>query len=176
MDIVTRKIDDDYWADTKEAYEAWERLNSALKKIKSRKANFPSGVSEAVVGRVYGYDIITQGSGDLYAPRNDRIVEVKATSNYNIDLSSFSPSEFYDNLVFVRYNQKSKVFEIYDLNRNRDAVDPIQISKKETYRDQREQGRRSRFSVLDKIIKAEGLEPDRVFCIRDGVVKVEVQE
>ena len=26
MDTVTRKIDDDYWADTKEAYEAWERL------------------------------------------------------------------------------------------------------------------------------------------------------
>lgn len=87
-----------------------ERLNSTLKKIKSRKANFPSGISEAVVGHVYGYDIITSGSGDLYDPKNDRIVEVKATSNYNIDLSSFSPSEFYDNLVFVRYNQKSKVF------------------------------------------------------------------
>lgn len=168
--IETRKIDDNYWETTKKAYVAWVELNKALKEIDARKANFPSGISESVVGHVYGFDTITKGSGDLYDSENDRIIEVKGSANYNKDLTSFSPSEFYDDLFFVRYNQDNKTFEIYDLKRSRDAIDEILVNKTETYKEHREQGRRPRFSIIEQIIGKEDLKPDKIFSIDTGSV------
>ncbi|WP_243342308.1 Bsp6I family type II restriction endonuclease [Anaerococcus sp. AGMB09787] len=168
--MKTRRIDEDYWETTKKAYLAWVKLNDALNKIKSRKANFPSGISEAVVGYVYDYEIIEKGAGDLYDPTNDRIIEVKASANYNRDLTSFSPSEFYDDLIFVRYNQDNMTFDIYDLKRSRDAIDDIPVSTTETYKDHRSQGRRPRFSIIDQIIEKENLKPDKIFSIDTGSI------
>lgn len=170
--MYTRKIDDNYWENTKKAYFSWVKLNEALQAIGSRKANFPSGISEAVVGHVYGYEIIVGRAGDLYDPVNNKIIEVKASSNYNRDLTSFSPSEFYDNLIFVRYNEKRQTLEIYNLNRNRDEIDKIPVNLTETYQDQREQGRRPRFSIIKQIIEKENLKPDHIFCIDKGSVNL----
>lgn len=167
-----KKIDDDYWETTKEAYVAWVKLNEALENIESRKSNFPSGISEAVVGHIYGYDLKIDGAGDLYDSKNDKIIEVKATGNYDSDLSSFSPSEWYDNLIFVRYNPKRERFEIYDLKRNRDQIDKVLVNSTETYKVHREQGRRPRFSIIDKIIKKEKLEPDEIFRIDTNSVNL----
>ena len=97
--------------------------------------------------------------GDARNPDTGEICEAKATSNYDSDMSSFSPNERFDHLFFIRLDQREDMAYIYDLGIDSEDLKDIPVSRTETVRDQQAQGRRPRFSVIKQVINEEGLEP-----------------
>ncbi|MGY3735778.1 hypothetical protein ACWOAN_03270 [Lactococcus taiwanensis] len=52
------------------------------------------------------FDLNKGTAGDVKNPQTSEIIELKATSNWESDLISFSPNENFDKLYFARLNQK----------------------------------------------------------------------
>lgn len=67
------------------------------------------------------------------------INEVKGASSTGPN--SFSPSEWFDNLFFVKYNLKT-TFKIYKIDINRKDIEKVKVNKNETFLDQANAGRR----------------------------------
>ena len=97
-----------------------------------------------------------EGSGG-YAINGDEIVEFKATSNWGLDTSSFSPSEKFDKLYFLRLDKKNDELYIYDTGMNADELKKIKVNKNETFAQQQASGRRPRFSIINFIIEPKEL-------------------
>lgn len=78
------------------AYHHWKILNQTLKKFASKTVNFPEAISEALVCYQLGYiwhneaKIKTVGDATTL---DSKLIEIKATSNFNSDLTSFSRSK-----------------------------------------------------------------------------------
>ena len=74
-----------------EAYYAWKKLNKKLSQFASRTVNFPEAISESIASYCLGYNwhnkAKTKQSGDASTP-DGKLVEIKATSNFNDDLTS----------------------------------------------------------------------------------------
>lgn len=172
--ITSRVVDEETWFLTREAYLAWDKLNEALLALGSRIANFPSIISELAACYFLNYEHMLVGnSGDAYDRANNHIIEIKATSNYNIDLSSFSPSEWYDNLIFVRHSIENKTLSLYNLRMSRDDIDLIPVNSYQTYADHRLANRRPRFSIIRQIIERYNLKPDVIIDMETGQVFIE---
>lgn len=136
----------------------WRSLDRALLEDleETRGANFPSAASE--IFACYAFDLKwNKGSaGDAY-DSDGRIIEVKSASAAGYDVTSFSPKEVYDNLVFVRYHKYEDVVYIYDLHMNSADIGKMKVNSTETLEDQQKAGRRPRFSIERDIIENKGL-------------------
>ena len=149
-------VDEARFLDAIEIYFLWKELDRRIRSSSTRGVNFPETISEALACYTLGFQLKKNGSGD--AVNGDEIVEFKATSNWESDLSSFSPSEEFDRLYFLRLDKKTDELHIYDTRMNSDDVKKIKVSKGETFAEQQADGRRPRFSIIDSIIKAKGLQ------------------
>lgn len=146
-----------------QAYSKWKSLNNILSSFASRTVNFPEAISESIASYYYGYTWHnkkkSKDKGDGKTD-NGLLVEVKATSNFDSDLTSFSPDTSFDVLIFARLDKEADVLYLYNLNMNYQALQFVAVNAKETVLDHQMQGKRPRFSVIEKIIKVKGLEPD----------------
>nr|WGD68555.1 hypothetical protein P5630_00030 [Bacillus subtilis] len=106
-----------------------------------------------------GFELNRGTGGDAKDPNTNQIIESKATSNWDRDTTSFSPSEDFDVLYFLRLNQRDDELYIYDTEINSDDLKSIQVNKTQTLGDQQAQGRRPRFSVIKFIIEANDIKP-----------------
>jgi hypothetical protein len=79
--------------------------------------------------------------------------------SFNSDLTSFSPSEQFDDLFFLRLDKRNDELYIYDTGINSDALKQVKVNSFETLKEQQDAGKRPRFSVINFIIKPLGLEP-----------------
>lgn len=159
------------------AYYQWKNLNTILKKFASRTVNFPEAISEALVCYQLGYNwhnkAQTNLSGD--ATYQNKLVEIKATSNFNNDLTSFSPDTKFDILIFARLDIKNDNLHIYDLNMNFEQFQQIQVSRTQTVLQQQQSGRRPRFSIITQIIKPRNLEPIAQLDIQALAKQLQIQ-
>ncbi|TDP46463.1 Bsp6I family type II restriction endonuclease [Aminicella lysinilytica] len=138
----------------------WEQLDNMLRNdLHSRGANFPSVLSEMIASCALNLTRELSNSGDAKDSKGN-IIEIKATSAKDTDLSSFSPTEEFSNLVFCKYVRKDRCIEIYNLKLSRKDIEKIEVKKGETFEEQATAGRRPRFSIERKIIKPNGLTPD----------------
>lgn len=170
MDNI-RYVDDKKINEVIDAYFLWKKLDEKLKTLSStRGINFPSELSEYIVCYVLGYAIKTKGSGDavdLSNEKNPRIIEIKGSSATNIYApNSFSPSENFDELIFIRLEKDLDICKIYCTGLNSEDIKEIKVNKIETFGEQQKQGRRPRFSIQKQIIEALELEPDYIFEIK----------
>jgi hypothetical protein len=168
---VTEYSDVD-WQNIELLHDAYWPWNKALNDVpwSQRGANIPEALTEAIVCMCIGGKLIKTGMGDVLVP-GPKIGEVKATSKSEGDLTSFSPSEIFDCLYFVIANPtKNHIYSVYDLKMNRKDVEKIQVSNSETFRDQAEQGRRPRFSIIEKIIRAQRLTPTWLVDVKSHTV------
>lgn len=157
---MTEYLDVD-WDNIEKLHDAYWPWNTALNEVpwSQRGANIPEALTEAIVCMCIKGKLIKSGMGDILIP-GSKIGEVKATSKTDGDLTSFSPSELFDKLYFVIADPKnSHIYAVYDLRMNRKDIEKIQVSNSETFRDQANQGRRPRFSIIEKVIKAQKLSP-----------------
>lgn len=97
MDLIT--VDRSRFNDSIQAYFLWKELDAILRRSHTRGANISETITEALVCFVTGYKLNRGAGGDAFDERTGEVVEIKATSNFERDTSSFSP-------LNTRYNQQ----------------------------------------------------------------------
>lgn len=159
LDLVV--VDKARFSDAIEMYFLWKELDSRIRTSATRGVNFPETISEALCCYAMDFKWNKGSGGDAIDDRNDnrRIIEMKATSNWNSDTTSFSPTEHFDDLFFLRLNKRDDQLFIYDTGVNSNTLKDIKVNNTQTVREQQEAGRRPRFSVINLIIKAENIKP-----------------
>ena len=146
-------------------YMHWKQLDGEVRTISTRGVNFPGELSELFACYVLGYLWKKDGEGDAFDPKTNRIIEMKGSGSDGDDLSSFSPDENFDELVFIKANKDEDAIYIWNTGVNSDELKQIKVNKKQTLADKQAEGNRPRFSVQKKIIAAKGLTPDYKFDI-----------
>lgn len=153
------KIDKSRFSDMVKAYFLWKELNGLIKNSHTRGINFPEIISESLLCYALDYKLNRGTGGDAYDEINNRVIECKATSNFDRDTSSFSPNEEFDRLYFLRLYQRDDELYIYDTEYNSTKLKLVNVSKSQTLGDQQAQGRRPRFSIIKQIINEDNIEP-----------------
>ncbi len=152
-------LDKSRYKDAVRAYFLWKELNGLITNSHNRAINFPETISETLLCYAMGFELNRGAGGDAKNPQTNEVCEIKASSNWDRDTSSFSPSEEFDNLYFARLYQRDDELYIYDLGINSVSLKDVPVNKKETVGDQQQQKRRPRFSIINKIIKPQDLQP-----------------
>lgn len=161
------KIDDARIDETCSAYFKWKDLNTYIKSNSNRGINMPDAISEPM--GCYCLDLVwNRGKevGDATNPRTNEKVEMKATSRFEGDLSSFGPDCSFDDLVFLRFNLEKNLLYVYDLHINSEQFGKYPANSTETIQDQKNQGRRPHISLQTLFVDAKKLKPDIIFDIR----------
>lgn len=127
-------------------------INILISKKKRRNENFPSDISENIAKYVIysKYGIMPSwdtDKGDLIINKKHIFKQIEVKGFISNGPSSFGPSENWDLLYFVDgqdiINKKFKVYEVKLSNKN-EIFRNINISKKETYGNISDTGRRPR--------------------------------
>lgn len=156
QDYVT--VDKARFIDSINAYFAWKDLNAYVKSSHSRGLNFPEIISESLMCYVLGYQLNRGVYGDAI-DGDGNIIEAKATSNWDRDTTSFGPKTSFDRLIFVRLNQRRDYLAFYDIGLTGVTLRDVPVNASQSLGDQQDEGRRPRFSVIDKIIRPIDLQP-----------------
>ena len=160
-----------------ESYKAWRFLNATLSHFASRTVNFPEAISESLCCYSLGYHwhnkFNTSLSGDGTGP-NGELIEIKATSNFNTDLTSFSPDTKFDILIFARLDINTNQLYIYNMGMNFTQFQTIQVNRTQTILDQQLQGKRPRLSLVSKINERH-LQPVIVLDLNQLALKFGIQ-
>lgn len=155
IDLVN--IDTSRFKDAIKAYFLWKELDTIIRTSHTRGINIPETITETLLCFVSGFKLNKGSSGDAYDDTRNRIIEIKATSNYDRDTTSFSPKESFDALYFVRLDKRNDVMYFYDLEMNSEDLKKIQVNSTQTLENQQVQGRRPRFSVIKFLIEPNNL-------------------
>ena len=148
IDLVT--IDEARFIEACRLYSMWLKLFNAIKSQTSRGINMPDIISEQMV--CYALNLKwNKGRGGDASDENGALIEIKATSNYDSDLTSFSPQTHFDRLIFFRLNQENDTADIYDLGLTGDTIGNLKANKTQSVSMQQRQGRRPHISLIEYI-------------------------
>lgn len=162
-DLIT--VDEHRIQTTIDVYFQWKTLDIMLSTLSTRGINFPSEISENIVCYTCGYFLNKGSSGDAIDPNGNRIIEIKGSSSTGP--SSFSPSERFDELVFVKLNKQNDTLLIYLTGINNVSLGNIYVNATETLLEQQLAGRRPRFKNVsgNEIIKTKEVTVSLVFFL-----------
>lgn len=170
-EISFMEIDEQRIRTTCNIYFHWKQLDTELRTISTRGCNFPGELSENFVCYCFGFCLNKVDGGDCYDRENDRVIEVKCSSSDTTDdLSSFSPKETFDDLIFCKVDKNEDCIYFYDTHIGSNELKKIKINKTQSVEDQQKEGRRPRFSVYKQIVLENNLQPILKFSIRDKEV------
>jgi hypothetical protein len=136
------------------------KINSIISKKKRRNENFPSDISENIskfaIAQKYGImPTWDTEKGDIVINKHGLFKQIEVKGFMSSGPSSFGPSETWDLLYFVDarefMNKNFKVYEVKLTNKDQ-AFRNLKVSKKETYGDIANSGRRPR-GCFDTIFK-----------------------
>jgi len=156
LDLVT--VDDARFNDAVQMYFLWKELDSRIRSSATRGVNFPETISEALCCYVMNFKWNKGSGGDAVEEESGRVIEMKATSNWDLDTTSFSPKEEFDDLYFLRLNKRADELFIYDTGIDSDTLKKIKVNSTQTLEEQQKLGRRPRFSVINFILTPLNLE------------------
>lgn len=161
--VVGDEFDMKDYEKLKNIFHKWTDINADLKELGGRNLNVPDVFSEALYciffdavrtnGTAHSYDAVDKETGAG--------VQIKSASIPN-DCTSFGPTSTWDRLIYADFAPNGSVdgnVWFYEIAPNDVYGIVLNESKGETFADQQKQGRRPRFSMKSKIIKAQNLEP-----------------
>lgn len=152
------KVDADFFNEAIDLYWKWRELNFALKRFYSRGVNLHEGITEIICCYVNDFILsLGKGSEDAIDPRTNELIQVKGTSNWDGDLTSFGPKTKFDKLHFVRLNTSEDKMYLYNIPT--DGLDNIMVNKNESVLDFKNAGKRPRFSIITNCIIPQDLLP-----------------
>lgn len=160
-------VDEHRIATTINIYFDWKNLDTQLKTLSTRGMNLPSEISENVVCYCLGYQLNKGSSGDAFDPFNQKIIEIKGSSSTGP--SSFSPSEIFDELVYMKVDKSSDTALIYQTGIDSVSLQSIPVNSHETVLDQQNKGRRPRFNIETTIINPLQINPSIQFNFRTKI-------
>ncbi len=144
-------IDKERYKKVLHLYFLWKELNATIKEDYSRGINLPEAITEPICCYVNDYELsLGAGSEDAINTKNNNQVQIKATSNWNSDLTSFGPESKFDELHFVRLNQSEDKMYLYEIPIN--ELKTLKVNKNDTFEEQQRAGRRPRFSIIANYI------------------------
>lgn len=159
------------------SYKAWKALNLSLGLFASRTVNFPESISESLCCYALGYTwhnkTKTKTSGDAVG-LNGELVEIKATSNFEKDLTSFSPDLKFEILIFARLDLAKNHLYIYNMNMNFSQFQLCKVNSTETVLDHQNQGRRPRLKLIP-LITQHNIQPVTVLDLNQLALQVGIQ-
>ena len=171
------KVDSQRIKSVIDIYYHWKQLDTEIRTLSgTRGINFPSEISEYLACYALNLYVNKEGTNgdavDCSNPEHPIIIEIKGSSADETSApNSFSPSEHFDDLVFVRLEKRDDILKIYRLGINSEDLKQIKVNKTQTVADQQKQGRRPRFSIQNMIVDAQGLKPTVIFDIRNKEIK-----
>lgn len=143
-------------------FRDWQELNKKVKSLGGRNLNVPDVFSEALFciffnairtnGDAYSYDCVTIDG--------QKGIQIKSGS-IDEDCSSFGPTSTWDEIYYIDFAPNGSVdgkVNFYKLDVDFENL-IVNKRKNETFKKQQTQGRRPRFSIKNKIIKPNGIEP-----------------
>lgn len=149
-------------------YPIWKNLNSRIKKLYPCGVNFHEVFSEFIVCYVNNYyHSIGAGSEDALT-EDKKKVQIKGTSNFDSDLTSFGPKSEFEILEFACLNQNLDTLSLYKIPIN--ELYDIKVNKENTFREQQDAGKRSRFSILIQYINKYNLKPYAIVNMITGQI------
>lgn len=152
------EITEDRFKKVIDLYFNWKKLNAGIKEDYTRGVNLPEAITEPICCYVNNFYLsLGEGSEDAIVPNTKELVQIKATSNFNQDLTSFGPQSKFNILHFVRLNQKEDKMYLYNIPI--ENLKKVKVNATETYEEQQLQGRRPRFSIIDKYINVYNIQP-----------------
>jgi hypothetical protein len=146
-------------------YRDWKNLNDRLKGISTRGINLPETISENAFCLFFSNYVrvvkLKKGkcSYDCINIKTGEKVQIKASSVAS-DLTSFGPRSEWDVLYFLDFSKGDGSFKAYKIKQ--EWVYNHQVNKNQTFKQQQEQARRPRFSIVKNIIKPKKLKPVKV--------------
>ena len=162
MQKINKKIYDEAIS----LYPIWKKLNKNIKRLHSRGVNFHEIFSEFIVCYVNDYyHSINDSSADALTNNMEK-VQIKGTSNYNYDLTSFGPNSQFEILEFARLNQNNDKLYLYRIPI--DNLYNINVNNKQTFKQQQESGRRPRFSIISNYIDKYKYKPYATVNMKNG--------
>lgn len=160
-----KKIDYDLFLQTVSLYWEWKKLNTSIKQYYSRGINLHEMLSEFICCYANGFlSSLGGGSEDALNPETEELIQVKGTSNWDDDLTSFGPDSKFDCLHFVRLNQDEDRMYLYNIPT--DELDNVKVNKNNTVKDFKMAGKRPRFSIIKKYIIPYKLKPYAVVDLK----------
>jgi len=117
MDLVS--VDNARIKQVIDTYFHWKQLDAEIKTLSgTRGINFPSELSEYMA--CYALDLLVNKEGsngdavDMSDPDHPLVIEIKGSSAEQTSApNSFSPSEHFDDLVYVRLEKYDDLLKIY---------------------------------------------------------------
>ena len=154
-------------------YSLWKQLNECLRTLSTRGCNIPSEISENIVCYCLGYKL-NKGSGGDAVDQNGRIIEIKCCSiDGENDLTSFSPKEKFDNLIFCKIDKNSDTMYIWDTGIDSEELKTLPVNKTQTVGEQQSEKRRPHLSLFQTVVNPRGLKPVCKFdIINQEVIKL----
>ena len=129
MELV--KVDSQRIKTVIDTYYHWKQLDAEIKTLSgTRGINFPSELSEYMACYALNLYVNKEGSNgdavDMSDPDNPLIIEIKGSSADKTSApNSFSPSEHFDDLVFVRLEKYDDILKIYRLGSNSEDLEIV---------------------------------------------------
>ena len=99
---------------------------------------------------------IKGGSEDAVCEKG-RLIQVKASANWSSDLTSFGPTSEFDELHFIRLKQDEEKLYLYNIPL--EELYNTKVNKSETFKEQQDNKRRPRFSIIKNYIQKDNIEP-----------------
>lgn len=164
--VEVKMYNKDSIRDLKEIYMNWEDSRRIAEKNDGRSPNIPETLTEGLVAYLMPetfrkLEVKSRGkdkvSWDCFNEKEKLTIQVKATSSTGP--TSFGPRSEYDQLILVDFYNDGNVdgsFKIYDASDI--DVDNLMVNKNETVKDQKNDGKRPRLSLL-KVVEEVELEP-----------------
>lgn len=164
-----KKISQQEYAEIIKLYPLWKELNQRIKRLYPRGVNFHEVFSEFIVCHVNDYyHSLGEGSEDAFT--NDMLkVQIKGTSNFGSDLTSFGPTSEFEILEFARLDQNRDYLFLYRIPI--DDLYDLPVNRSQTFREQQEANRRPRFSIISNFIERYGLQHYAEVNMRTGQFK-----
>lgn len=148
----------------REIYNNWVNLNAKIYGLGgTRKLNLPEILSEGLFCLKMGVvRTPNTGSYDCYDLTNNLRIQVKASSTKS-DLTSFGPNSEWDDLYFMDFYNKGSFDGTVDIYKLPSNIDNILVASGVTFKQRKAEGKRPRFSIIQKIINENNIRPIKTF-------------
>ncbi len=151
-----KKITKEIYCEILNIFPNWKELNNKIKEHYSRGINFHEAFSEIIVGYNFNLNLDKNSSADLI-DNYEKKYQIKGSSDYKNDLSSFGPNSSFDYLIYCGLNELKTELYIWKIDIN--FLKKIYVNNDETFEEQQKQKRRPRFSIYKKIVVPKELTP-----------------
>ena len=150
-------------------YFKWKELNRLIKQNYTRGVNLHEYITETLCCILNGYTLHAgTGNSEDAITSDGKKVQVKATSNFNKDLTSFGPKSEFDILEFLRLDEEQDLIYCYRLDGKH--LESMKLNKKQTFKQIQLAGKRPRLSIINELIIEEKCTPYAKIDMKTGIV------